>query len=225
MKLALDLDNTITFYPEFFSKLSQLWDDDVYILTFRSDMQSCIDDCRQYNIKYKEIILANKDDDSKAKEIERLGIAAFFDDCPEFLVHVPRDVATFMSRCDANFDYKDKQFLFTQYTGRIQHSDGEHWFRTWYWHLAPDIRSPARIFKIKEVFDAIDLEMTDDAVKAVQEGCLCFEALETAYREYVTHSNELTRAIDRVYTSSIQNVARNILRDGTPWGRQAIKED
>ena len=42
MKIAIDIDGTITRYPEFFSKLSHLWDDDVYILTFRSDMESAI---------------------------------------------------------------------------------------------------------------------------------------------------------------------------------------
>jgi len=120
MRLALDLDGTITEHPAFFSKLSHLWDDDVYILTYRSDMDSCIEDCERYNIKYKEIILAYKGDDTKAQEIERLGIEVFFDDMPECLVHVSKDVATFLVRNKDNFDHDNKQFLFTPDTGCIK---------------------------------------------------------------------------------------------------------
>ena len=120
MKMALDLDGTITRYPEFFSKLSHLWDDDVYVITFRVDMQGSVEDCHRYGIKYKEIILANKGDDSKAKEIERLGIEVFFDDMPEFLNHASKNVAAFLVRNEDNFDYREKQFLFTKYTGRCE---------------------------------------------------------------------------------------------------------
>ena len=118
MKIALDLDGTITRYPEFFATLSQLWDDDVYVITFRDSMETSVADCRRYGVKYKEIILANKDDDTKAIEIERLGIGVFFDDMPEFLIHTKKNVATFLVRNEENFDYADKQFLFSKYTGR-----------------------------------------------------------------------------------------------------------
>ena len=116
--IALDLDGTIARYPEFFSKLSHLWDDDVYVITVRSDMESCIDDCRRYNIKYKEIILASSENDNKAKIIERLGIEVFFDDMPEFARQTKENVATFLVRNEENFDFETKQFLFTKYTGR-----------------------------------------------------------------------------------------------------------
>jgi hypothetical protein len=120
MKLALDLDGTITRYPEFFSKLTHLWDDDVYVITFRSNLESSVEDCRRYGIKYHEIIVANKDDDSKGKEIERLGIEVYFDDMPEFIVHAKKNVASFLVRNEDNFDYKEKQFLFSKYTGRVK---------------------------------------------------------------------------------------------------------
>jgi len=225
MKLALDLDDTITRYPEFFSKLSQLWCDDVYILTFRSDMQSCIDDCKRHNIKYTEIILANKDDDSKAKEIERLGIEVFFDDCPEFLVHVPKNVATFMTRCENNFDYARKQFLLTKYTGRIQSNGNDDWFLGWCAHVMPDIRAPIRIFKIKEVFDAVNLEVTEDVVTAVQTACLKSESLQDAYHEYMQHAETFSKVIDRAYEQAIQTVVRNVIRDETPPDIQNTKEN
>jgi len=118
MKLGIDLDGTALRYPDFFSKLTQLWDDDIYILTFRTSMENCIDDCRKHNIKYKEIILANRDD-SKAKEIERLGIEVFFDDMPEFSRHVSPECAVFHVRNEENFDFNDKKYLFSEYTGKI----------------------------------------------------------------------------------------------------------
>jgi len=119
MKIALDLDGTITRYPEFFSKLSHLWDDDVYVITFRNSMETSIADCRRYNIKYKEIFLA-KNEDSKAEICERLGIEVLIDDDPDFLVHCKKNMLALMVRNEENFDYANKQFLFTKYTGRIQ---------------------------------------------------------------------------------------------------------
>jgi hypothetical protein len=130
MKIALDLDGTITRYPEFFSKLSHLWDDDVYVITFRHSMRTSIEACRKHNIKYKEIILANKDDDDKAKEIERLGIEVFFDDLPDFLNHAKENVAAFLVRNEDNFDYENKLFIFTENTGRIGYATIENTIET-----------------------------------------------------------------------------------------------
>ena len=127
MKLGLDLDGTITRYPEFFSKLSHLWDDDVYIITFRyPDREVAENDLHQHNIKYTDIIFA-KNEDSKAEECQKLGIDIFFDDDPYFLVHFKKNVALFMVRNEENFDYEKKQFLFTQDTGRVQEQ----------WHQEP----------------------------------------------------------------------------------------
>jgi len=119
MKIALDIDGTITRYPEFFSKLSHIWDDDVYVISFRYSMDSCVEDCKKYNIKYKEIFLA-KNEDSKAEICDRLGIEVLFDDDPDFLVHCKKNMLALMVRNEDNFDYKEKQYLFTKYTGRLQ---------------------------------------------------------------------------------------------------------
>ena len=110
MKIGLDLDGTITQHPQFFSKLSHLWDD-VYIITARTGTHRERDEqeLTKLGIKYKDIIYANADDDSKAKAIKELGIEVFFDDMPEFLVHIDKDVACFLVREDYNFDYKNKQ--------------------------------------------------------------------------------------------------------------------
>jgi len=119
MKIALDLDGTITRYPEFFSKLSHIWDDEVYIISFRYSMDTCVEDCQKYNIKYTEIFLA-KNEDSKAEICERLGIEVLVDDDPDFLVHCKKNMLALMVRNEENFDYKNKQYLYTKYNGRIQ---------------------------------------------------------------------------------------------------------
>ena len=125
MKLGLDLDGTITRYPEFFSKLSHIWDDDVYIVTFRYPNREAVEDVlREHNIKYTDIIFA-KNEDSKAEECRRLGIGVFFDDDPDFLVHFKKSATVFLVRNEDNFDYEKKQFLFTEYSGRVQ----EQWVK------------------------------------------------------------------------------------------------
>jgi uncharacterized protein YozE (UPF0346 family) len=120
MRIALDLDLTITRYPEFFSALSHCWPDDVYIVTFRRPNRELAEsNLASFNIKYKDIIFAKNEDD-KAAICKELNIEAFFDDDPDFLVHFPPSIATFLVRGESNFDYKRKQFLFTDDNGRIQ---------------------------------------------------------------------------------------------------------
>jgi len=124
-KIGIDLDDTITKYPQFFSQLSQLWisaGGEVYIITFRSSCNPHVEQelLASYGIAYTDVIYANKDDDSKAKAIKELGVEVMFDDMPEFLIHVESDVACFLVRHEAtNFDYNTKQFVFTKHTGRL----------------------------------------------------------------------------------------------------------
>jgi hypothetical protein len=128
MKIALDLDETITSYPEFFSKLSHLWDDEVYVITFRQSKETSVEDCRRLNIKYTDIIIADTTqrcgNDWKVKAIEQMGIKVFFDDMPEVLIHAKKNVAAFLVRGKENFDFEDKRFVFTSSTGKLS-DDGD----------------------------------------------------------------------------------------------------
>jgi len=121
MKIALDIDGCITRYPKVFAYLSNCWLDDVYILTYRPVNRARDEaELESLGIKYKDIIYANKDDDSKAKAIVELGIEVFCDDMAAFIQHVPEHVACMLVRNEDNFDYKSKQFLFTEWDGRLQ---------------------------------------------------------------------------------------------------------
>jgi uncharacterized HAD superfamily protein len=118
MKIAFDLDGTITAFPEFFRLLSECWNDDVYVITFRSGYDEAVDEAKKRGIKFTELYLA-KDDDDKARIVKQLGVEAFFDDMPEFLIHVAKNVACFLVRGEYNFDSRDKQFVFSKYTGKL----------------------------------------------------------------------------------------------------------
>ena len=119
MKIAFDLDDTITHAPEFFSTLSKLWNDDVYIITFRSDRPSTIEDLEKLDIRYTDVILVSSCEE-KAEVVRRLGIAVYFDDMPEMLKNMPKETAIFLFRNEWNFDFDDKKWILTEKTGKLQ---------------------------------------------------------------------------------------------------------
>lgn len=118
MKIAFDLDDTITLAPEFFSTLSKLWDDDVYIITLRSDRQETIEDLEKLDIRYTDVILVSTCEE-KADVVKRLGISVYFDDMPETLVNMPETTAVCLFRNTWNFDFEDRRWIFTDATGKI----------------------------------------------------------------------------------------------------------
>jgi hypothetical protein len=119
MRIGIDLDETITAHPEFFSKLSHLWDDDVYIITLRDDKEEAIQDAEKHNIKFTDVILVDSCED-KARIIKEMDIKCYWDDMPEVLIHVENDVAVFLVRNDmSNFDFDDQKFVFSEETGKI----------------------------------------------------------------------------------------------------------
>ena len=119
MKIAFDLDDTITHAPEFFSTLSKLWNDDVYIITFRSDRLSTMEDLLRLDIRYTDVILVSSGDE-KADVVRHLGIAVYFDDMPEMIKNMPKETAVFLFRNEWNFDFNDKKWIFTDQTGKLQ---------------------------------------------------------------------------------------------------------
>ena len=118
MKIAFDLDDTITHATEFFSTLSKLWNDDVYVITFRSDRPSTIEDLEKLDIRYTDVILVSSGDE-KAEVVKRLGIGFYFDDMPEMLKNMPKETSICLFRNEWNFDFEDKKWLFTEETGKI----------------------------------------------------------------------------------------------------------
>lgn len=115
--IGIDLDGTIDESPIFFHILTNFWPGKIYIITYRKDVEKIEEILKGFNIKYNEIICV-KDFEYKAIEIKRLGISVFFDDMDEVLLHIPETVTVLKMRNGGNFDYEDRKWVYSKYTGR-----------------------------------------------------------------------------------------------------------
>ena len=103
MVIGLDIDDTITQHPEFFSVLSHAMihsGHKVIIITFREDRQAAEDSLRQWDIAYDELVTSTLGqcmeygtNEWKAEMCRRYNVDIFFDDDPRVLKHV--DLSTF----------------------------------------------------------------------------------------------------------------------------------
>ena len=116
LPVVLDLDGTITDYPEFFSIFSKMWPFKVYIVTYREDKVKAELDAKRYGIEYDDLICVNKLD-GKAAEVKRLGAKAIFDDMDECLYNIPDDVLVLKVRNGGNFE--DGKWLYSSDTGLL----------------------------------------------------------------------------------------------------------
>lgn len=120
MKISIDIDGTITENPTFFSKLSQLWDDDVFVITYRDekDREKTARELKSLGIKYTKLFFASSFE-QKAEIIKEHDVSLFFDDMPEMLKSIPEDVSVCLFRNDGNFDFEDKKWMFSNETAKI----------------------------------------------------------------------------------------------------------
>ena len=110
MIIAIDIDNTITYAPEFFAKLTNIFkDDEVVIVSYRDDLlesKKILEDC---GIRYDRLILMNDEewgiDDTtdmdhwKADVIKGIKADIFFEDMPEVIRYIEPPTKVFMA-CD-----------------------------------------------------------------------------------------------------------------------------
>lgn len=112
MKIAIDLDATITMYPKVFSAMSQAFKaagHEVYILTDRvpgteNEVTAMLDELR---IEY-DYLMITKD---KASYIVQQGIEVLYDDTDQYFSGLPETVAVFKVRGHYNFDYRLKKWI------------------------------------------------------------------------------------------------------------------
>ena len=107
MKLALDIDDTITRHPEFFAVVSRALiaaGHEVLIVTLRQDYDQAEADLWEWGVEYTELIVATTDAlikhgpyEWKATVLRHHGVDVFFDDMPQILRHVDPDVTCFMA--------------------------------------------------------------------------------------------------------------------------------
>ena len=122
MKIAIDLDNTITASEqsiEFFSVLSQLFivEHKIVILTNRepNTEQEIAEELDYHNIDYSEIVITA----DKAQYINENRINIFFEDTDEYFLDLGSEVTVFKIREDGNFDFKAKKWVGSSKTTKM----------------------------------------------------------------------------------------------------------
>ena len=114
MKIALDLDNTITASQqsiEVFSLLSKLFikSHEIIILTNREpgSEKEIADELKKLNICYSQIIITAE----KADYILKNNIQVFFEDTDNYFLNLPENVLVFKVREAGNFDFMKKKWI------------------------------------------------------------------------------------------------------------------
>jgi uncharacterized HAD superfamily protein len=110
-KMGIDLDGTISEYPEFFNLLSRAMARvgcKIYVVTDRrpGTEASVARELERYDITYHVIKITAE----KAKYILREGISILFDDMDEYFLDLPEEVAVFKVRQKYNFDFGRKRW-------------------------------------------------------------------------------------------------------------------
>ncbi|WP_372365727.1 hypothetical protein [Candidatus Uabimicrobium sp. HlEnr_7] len=106
MRIAIDINHTITHAPEFFSLFTRLMKAEIIIVTCRDSLeeaQLALQDCQ---VRYDRIIIPNdselgrKKDQNlsewKAHVIEQIKADVFFDDTPEIIALIKPPTKVFM---------------------------------------------------------------------------------------------------------------------------------
>src|SRR5262249_35321204 len=117
MKVALDIDGTISEHPEFFAVLSSALraaGHRVVVLTYRDPARAETTNAQlaAWGIGFDELVIAPSLE-AKGELCGALGIDLFFDDQDECIATVPEGVLVCKVRNGGNFDFARRQWLST----------------------------------------------------------------------------------------------------------------
>ena len=122
MKIALDLDHTITANKnsiEFFSILTHLLDPEhrIYILTNRPENteQDIAEELDCFGIEYCEIVITDK----KADYIRNNDITIFFENEDEYFLELGEETTVFKIRESGNFSFAGKKWIGNKKTTKM----------------------------------------------------------------------------------------------------------
>ena len=123
MKVALDIDGTISEHPAFFAVLSSalhLAGHYVLILTFRDPARDAAtrQQLADWGIAFDELVIAGSLE-AKGELCGTHGIDLFFDDQDECIVAVPERVLVCKVRNGGNFDFAREQWISTRRLTRL----------------------------------------------------------------------------------------------------------
>jgi hypothetical protein len=106
MRVAFDIDDTITRCPEFFAVISQALmtaGHDVYIISYRSGRGTVEQELEGYGIQFRDVVLPSDEDfdhfgfyEWKAHACRNLKIDIFFEDMPEVVNKLDPSVLAFV---------------------------------------------------------------------------------------------------------------------------------
>jgi hypothetical protein len=120
MKIGVDLDATITAYPEFFNAFTKAMTaagHEIHVITDRPPGTEMFiaEQLGAYGITYHTIRIAR----DKAAYIIAEGISVLFDDMDDYFVGLPESVAVFKTREHYNFDFDDQKWRCSPKTTKI----------------------------------------------------------------------------------------------------------
>jgi len=117
LKIALDLDGTITYAPEFFRTFTEQFYNvaEIHIVTCRppEDRESTERELKELGIKYHYLALERY----KIVYCLQNGINAIFEDDDEFFLKMPKDVVVFKVRQPDNFDFRRQKWYYNDENG------------------------------------------------------------------------------------------------------------
>ena len=110
MHICLDIDDTITYQPEFFARITHAYADArITVVTFRTDFDTAANCLKENGIRYDQLIVSNdpnfgKSDSEllqewKSRLINKMKPDLFFEDMPEVIAMIDDEIAVFQP-CD-----------------------------------------------------------------------------------------------------------------------------
>jgi len=111
LKIGVDLDGTISEYPEFFRLFTKVMAEagcKIYVITDRvPGTEAEVDsELQAYGITYHTIKVTG----DKTKYILDEAITVLYDDRDDYFVELPEEVAVFKVRQKYNFDFRQKRW-------------------------------------------------------------------------------------------------------------------
>ena len=112
MKIAVDLDGTISEYPEFFKLFTKAMSQagcKIYVVTDRppGTEEMVAEQLQGYGITYDVVKITSQ----KSPYILKEGIGVLFDDVDHYFRDLPAEVAVFKIRQKYNFDFSEKRWI------------------------------------------------------------------------------------------------------------------
>jgi len=120
LKIGIDLDDTITYCPTFFSMMTNAMQHvaEIHIVTNREkapENEAAIrKELDELGIRYHRLAVTDK----KAEYILNQGITIFFEDTDEYFLTLPESVRVFKIREPYNFDFENHVWIYSEKTGR-----------------------------------------------------------------------------------------------------------